>query len=130
MSNRIMQLTTFEIHEGKLEVFKESIRKAVAFAEANGPQLLVEVYIDDAAMRAHSCQIQPDSEAILAHWRMSDPYIQAVMETCTLTRVDIYGQPSNAVMAGMSPVSTQGVARTVTPNFTGFGRFANDAPVD
>jgi len=32
MSNRIMQLTTFEIHEGKLDAFKESIRKAVAFA--------------------------------------------------------------------------------------------------
>ena len=130
MSNRIMQLTTFEIHEGKLDAFKESIRKAVAFAEANGPQLLVEVYIDDQAMRAHSCQIQPDSEAILAHWRMSDPYIQAVMETCALTRVDIYGQPNDAVMAGMGPVSTQGVVRTVTPSFTGFGRFANDAAAD
>jgi hypothetical protein len=122
-----MQITTFEIHEGKLEAFKESIRNAVTFAEANGPQLLVEVYIDESAMRAHSCQIQPDSEAILAHWRMSDPYIQAVMETCTLTRVDIYGQPSDAVMAGLGPVSTAGVVRTITPGFTGFGRFAKAA---
>lgn len=63
MSNRIMQLTKFEIHEGKLEACKESIRKAVAIAEATGPQLLVEVYIDDQAMRAHSCQAQPDSKA-------------------------------------------------------------------
>ena len=38
--------------------------------------------VAERPMRAYCCQIQPDSEAVLAHWGLSDPYIQAVMETC------------------------------------------------
>ena len=87
MSDRILQTSTFDIRVGKLEAFKESVRKAVLFAEAEGPQLWVQTYIDEAAMRAHSCQIMADSEAILRHWRMSDPYITAVMESCVMRRL-------------------------------------------
>lgn len=123
MSEQIMQLTTFEIENGKLEAFKESIEKAVSFAEENGPQLMVEVYIDEENMRAHSCQIQPDSESILSHWEMSDPYIDDVMQSCTLKRLDIYGQPNDTVMEGMSRSSEDGAIMTVTPHFTGYNRF-------
>lgn len=124
MSKRVLQITTFRIHPGKLDEFKESIRRAVEFAEEYGPQLLVEVYVDEARMRAFSCQIQRDSEAILAHWRMSDPYIQKVMENCTLTHIEIYGNPSEAVLVGMRPIIQEGVTLKVTPSLVGFGRFA------
>ncbi len=123
MSDRILQITTFKIYPGKLHAFKESIKIAVKFAEEQGPQLLVEVYIDEANMRAHSCQIQRDSEAILAHWRMSDPYIRTVMENCTLTHIEIYGNPNDAVLKGMHPIVQEGVTLKVTPAFVGFGRF-------
>ncbi|HEX6011168.1 MAG TPA: hypothetical protein VFY87_05045 [Geminicoccaceae bacterium] len=126
MSERIMQISTFEIHKGELEAFKDSVTKAVAFAEANGPQLLVEVYIDEGVIRAHSCQIQPDSEAVLAHWRLSDPYIRGVMESCTMQRLDMYGRPNDAVMEGLRPLLEQGITVTVTPDFVGFGRFRNE----
>jgi len=123
VSDRIMQLTTFEIHEGRLSQFKDSIDKGVAFAEANGSQLMVEVYLDERAMRAHSCQIYADSASILAHWALADSHIQSVMEHCTLKRLDVYGKPSEAVLAGIAPLRMQGVEVTVTPSFVGFGRF-------
>lgn len=122
MSEHIMQLSTFEIKQGTLEAFKSSIEKSVTFAEENGPQLLVEVYIDEENMRAHSCQIQPDSESILAHWEMSEPYIDDVMQNCTMKRLDIYGQPNDEVMAGLEELAEE-ITVTVTPNFTGFSRF-------
>lgn len=124
MSDRIMQLSTFEILPGRLEAFRESIRKAVAFAEARGPQLLVAVYVDEPGMRAYSCQIQPDSEAILAHWKMSDPYIKGVMDNCNMQRLDMYGEPSDEVIEGIRPLRDQGVEVSVTPGFVGFDRFA------
>ena len=125
MSDQIMQLTTFEIHEGHLDQFKESIAQAVTFAEANGPQLMVEVYLDEQAMRAHSCQIFANSVSILAHWALADPHIQSVMEHCTLKRLDVFGRPSDAVLAGIDPLRMQGVEVTVTPSLRGFGRFCS-----
>lgn len=122
MSDHIMQLSTFEIENGKLEVFKDSIEKAVTFAEENGPQLMVEVYIDEEDMRAHSCQIQPDSESILAHWEMSDPYIDDVMQNCTMKRLDVYGQPNDAVMEGLRELGEE-VRVTITPHLTGYSPF-------
>lgn len=123
MSERIMQISTFDIDEGKLEPFKQSIAKAVAFAEAHGPQLLVEVYIDEGAMRAHSYQIMTNSEAILAQWKLSDPYIRGVMDNCRMRRLDIYGQPSLEVLQGLSPLKDEGVDVTITPSFAGYTHF-------
>lgn len=67
MSVACRRSSAFESKEGELEAFKSSIEKSVTFAEENGPQLLIEVYIDEESIRAHSCQIQLDFESILAH---------------------------------------------------------------
>lgn len=122
MSEHIMQLSTFEINQGELEAFKSSIEKSVSFAEENGPQLMVEVYIDEENMRAHSCQIQPDSESMLTHWELSESYIDDVMQHCTAKNVDIYGQPSDEVIEGLEELAAE-VPMTLTPHFTGFSRF-------
>ena len=118
MSRRIVQISSFDILPGKLEQFKDAIRKAVAFAEANGPQLVVETFVDDEAMRAHSLQIMPSSEAILEHWRIADPHIRDVMESCVMRRLDVYGQP----ILGLLSLIEQGVPVTITPGFVGFRR--------
>lgn len=122
MSRRIVQISSFDILPGKLEQFKDAIRKAVAFAEANGPQLVVETFVDDEAMRAHSLQIMPSSEAILEHWRIADPHIRDVMESCVMRRLDVYAQPSEEVMLGLLSLIEQGVPVTITPGFVGFRR--------
>lgn len=126
MSERIMLITSFDIHPGKLAAFNDAIAKAVAFARDHGPQLLVEVYIDDDALRAHSCQIQPDPAAILRHWQMADPHIAAVMDCCSMTRIEIFGTPGRAVLDGMEPLAREGVRIRITPGFTGFARFPDE----
>lgn len=122
MSERIVQLASFDIRPGKLEVFKQAIRKAVAFAESQGPQLVVETYIDEDSMRASSLQILPSSKAVLAHWKMADPYIRDVMESCIMRRLDVYGEPNEEVMLGLLSLIEQGIPVTVTPAFVGFRR--------
>ncbi|MFE0015526.1 hypothetical protein ACFWXH_11815 [Mesorhizobium sp. NPDC059054] len=122
MSERIVQLASFDIRPGKLEVFKQAIRKAVAFAESQGPQLAVETYIDEDSMRASSLQIMPSSKAVLAHWKMADPYIRDVMENCIMRRLDVYGEPNEEVMLGLLSLIEQGIPVTVTPAFVGFRR--------
>ena len=100
MSEPIVFITTMEIHEGKLQEFKEGVKKSMAFLKANGPQLMAEVYVDQENLLAHGVQIHRDSESILSHWQMADTYMRDVMQHITTTRVDIYGQPNNAVMEG------------------------------
>lgn len=129
MSEPILLLNTMQIEQGKLEEFKESVKRSVAFVEANGPQFMVEVYVDEKIMRAYSFQLYRDSESILSHWRMSDPYIREVMQHITVKRLDVYGQPNDAVMEGLRPFSEDGVIVTVTPQFAGFARFRADREI-
>ncbi|MFB5661475.1 hypothetical protein [Alteribacillus sp. HJP-4] len=122
MSEPILQIMTMEIKDGRLDDFKESVKKSVTFVRENGPQLLVEVYIDEEHLRAHSFQIQPDSESIISHWQMTDPYIREVNKHMTPMRLDIYGQPNKIVMKSLQQFEKEGVIVTVTPHFYGFHR--------
>jgi hypothetical protein len=123
VSDLIVFVTTFQIENGALEKFKEASRKSTDFLEANGPQLMAEVFIDENEMRAHGVQVHRDSESILSHWQLSDPYMRDVMQYITTTRVDIYGEPNEAVIEGMRRLSSKGAVLTVTPRFVGFSRF-------
>ncbi len=88
--------------------------------EVRAPE--AEVCIHENEMRAHGVQIHRDSESILAHWQLADPHMRDVMQYITTTRVDIYGQPNEAVMEGMRRLSSQGAVISVTPLFVGFSR--------
>ena len=122
MSGPIVFITTNQIESGALEKCKDAFRKSNDFLETNGPQLMLEVYINENEMRAYGLQIHRDSESILTHWQLADPYMRDVMQYLTTMRVDIYGQPNEAVMEGMRRLSSQGAILSVTPQFVGFSR--------
>lgn len=112
---------TMRITEGHLDGFRKAIREAVEFAEQHGPQLLVHTFLDEETMLAYSYQLYRDSESVLLHWKLSDPYISRVMEHCTVERFDVYGQPNAEVMAGLAQLGD--TLASVTPRIAGFTRF-------
>ena len=122
MAEPIWFIATSQIQDGTLKKFKEAVRKTLDFLEANGPQLLGEVCIDEKGMCAYTIQLHRDSESILAHWQLADPYQRDVMQYITTSRIDIYGQPNEAVMEGMRRLASQGAVLSVTPGFAGFSR--------
>ena len=122
MAGPILFISTSKIKDGVLEIFKEAVRNTMDFLDGNGPQLMGEVCIDEDKMVAHTIQLHRDSESILAHWKLSDPHRRDVMQHITTTRIDIYGEPSEAVMEGMRQLSAQGSVLSVTPRFAGFIR--------
>ncbi len=111
---------TMRITEGHLAGFKGAVREAVEFAEQHGPQLMVQTFIDEQQMLAYSYQLYRDSESVLVHWRLSDPYISKVMEHCTVEKFDVYGQPSEEVMKGLNQLGES--LTTVKPRIVGFVR--------
>lgn len=117
----ILFRNTMRITEGHLLAFKRAICEAVDFVKQNGPQLMVQTFIDKQNMLAVSYQLYRNSEAILDHWRLADPHIAGVMEHCVVADLQIHGEPSLAVMERMRPMLEDGRA-TLTPRLTGFVR--------
>lgn len=119
---------TMRITEGHRKEFAEAVRRAVAFVEQHGPQLMVQVFWDEADETAeaaglvHSFQLYRDSAAVLEHWKLSDPYIQAVMAHCTIESFETYGEMSAEVLEGLR--SGLAGAATRRPLLTGFTRFS------
>jgi hypothetical protein len=120
----ILFRNTMKIAEGHLEDFRQAIRDAVDFVEEHGPQMMVQTFIDEQRMLAVSYQLYRDSDAILEHWRLADPYIARVMEHCTVAEFQIHGEPSEAVMERMRGMPEDGRA-TQTPRLAGFVRLTS-----
>jgi hypothetical protein len=116
---------TMRITDGHLEGFRDAIARAVAFAQEHGPQLMVETFVDEERMLAHSFQLYQDSDAVRTHWKLADPYIQDVMEHCRVERFEVFGEPDADVVAGVRSALGDQCALTFSPRIAGFVRFAD-----
>ncbi|MEV5256395.1 hypothetical protein AB0K98_32210 [Streptomyces werraensis] len=127
-SSTILFRNTMRIKEGHLDGFRRAIAQAVAFAQEHGPQLMVEVFIDEERMLAHSFQLYRDSDAIRIHWRLSDPYIRGVMEHCTVQHFEIFGAPDPDIVAALKTPDGESFPFVVSPRLAGFNRFGDAQP--
>ncbi|MCY9784853.1 hypothetical protein KIK06_13230 [Nocardiopsis sp. EMB25] len=93
---------TMRITPGRLDEFREAIRRAVEFTERHAPQLMVQVFLDEERMLAHSFQLYRDSASVLTHWQLSDPYIRDVMKHCSVRAFEVYGEPDQEVADGLT----------------------------
>ncbi|KRV47249.1 hypothetical protein AQ490_07160 [Wenjunlia vitaminophila] len=121
-SSTILFRNTMRITDGHLDGFRHAIAQAVAFAQEHGPQLMVEVFIDEERMLAHSFQLYRDSDAIRTHWRLSDPYIREVMEHCTVQHFEIFGEPDHDIVAALKTPDGESFSFTISPRLAGFNR--------
>jgi hypothetical protein len=119
--NSLLFRNTMRVLDGHLNEFREAIREAVEFAKEHGPQLLVHTFLDEPNLLAYSYQLYLDSESVLLHWKLSDPYIAKVMAHCTVERFEVYGQPSAEVLDGLRRLGD--TLAGVTPRIAGFTRF-------
>lgn len=127
MTEPIVFITTMAIHEGTLEEFKEAVAKSMNFLEEKGPQMMASVHIDEEQMVANGFQVHRNSDSILQHWQLADPHMRNVMQYTTTKSVEVYGQPNDAVMAGMQRLASVGATIVVRPRLAGFSRFPETA---
>ncbi|GCA53316.1 hypothetical protein KGO5_05787 [Sinorhizobium sp. KGO-5] len=122
MTEQILFRNVMKVTEGSLEPFREAVKQAIEFVERNGPQLMVQTFIDEQEMRAVSFQLYRNSEDVLRHWEISDPHIRAVSEHCSVEKFEVYGNPSDEVAAGLSQFFGDGRGHIMKP-LAGFTRF-------
>ena len=120
LNNQIILITTMQIKEGNLEKVKEALKKSVEFAKEKGPQLMVQVFVDDKKMQINSIQLHRNSESIIDHWKLSDAYIEGVMQYITMKRVDVYGLPNKIIIQRLDKLAENGCVVSVMPFFTGY----------
>src|SRR5690606_17228328 len=110
---------TMRIFDGHLDEFRTVNQRAVEFVEQNGPQLMVQNFVDEPTMLAHSFQLYPDSAAILTHWNLSDPYIRDVMLHCSVERLRIYGEPDDTVLRRLPAMAPDDLDWALLPRHIG-----------
>ena len=99
MSEPIVSIDTSQIREGKLDDLKEAVIELVAFVESNEPRpIIYAIYFDEAGTRMTVAQVHPDSESMEYHMRVAGPAFAGFSELVTLSTLDVYGEPSEALL--------------------------------
>jgi len=99
MSEPIVSIDTSQIREGKLDDLKEAVVELVAFVESNEPRpIIYAIYFDEAATRMTVAQVHPDSESMEHHMTVAGPAFAGFSELVTLSTLDVYGEPSEALL--------------------------------
>jgi hypothetical protein len=99
MSEPIVSIDTSEIRENKLDDLKVAVAELVAFVESNEQRpILYGVYFDETGTRMTVVQVHPDSESMEHHMTVAGPAFAGFSELVTLSTLDVYGEPSEALL--------------------------------
>jgi hypothetical protein len=131
VSDPIVVIDSSEIREGKLEELKTALEELAAFVEANeADPVAYNVYFNEDATRMTVVQIHPNSASMELHMKVAGPIFRKFGELVELSRVDLYGRPSDTLREQMrQKAQLLGNAPVVVNELhAGFSRFATVTP--
>ena len=126
----IIAVDSSQIRAGRIDELKAGLAELVEFVEANeaGP-IAYRVYIDEDGTRMTVVQIHPNSASMELHMRLAGPIFQRFTDLVVLSRIDLYGRPSDALVEQMRQKAglLGNAAVVVSELHAGFARFGTDA---
>lgn len=107
MGNPLIYFGIHAIKSGMVDVAKEASRQLAAFIEANHPRLLhFEITVDDEAREMTVIQVHPDEDSLRLHMDLAkDQISQAYQFLDGTKRIDIFGSPSEPMVAGIAQMA-------------------------
>lgn len=129
MAEPIVFISHSRVKEGRLDGLREYMRPGTAALEAAKPRTLVfAAYLDEDQRELTIVHVFADAESMDAHLEGVAERARAAMEFIESSSMEIYGRPSDAVLATMRGVTVPGVTLTLHPNYVaGFIRLAAGA---
>ena len=127
MSEPILYIDSSTIRPGALEQVKSAIQELVAFVEANEPQLIsYHFYFDEEGTRMTVVAVHPDSASMELHMRIGGPVFRKFADWIDLKTIEVYGEPSEAVLKQLSQKAHMLGSGTVLVHrrYDGFARAA------
>jgi hypothetical protein len=122
MSGPFIFIATNRLKEGKLEEESRRVPELCDFIEANEPRLIAfNEYASEDGTEVGVVQVHPDAESMEFHMRViaeraARAYAQTLEAT---TSIQVYGEPSDAVLGMLSRQAGAGVPLTVKRHHLG-----------
>jgi len=102
MSEAIVFISTHKIKDGKLDGFKQLSREVAPFIEADKPHtVFFELYLNEEGTEVTIVHVFPDADAMDLHFQGADERSEKSLEFIQPKRFEIYGTPSDQVLAAM-----------------------------
>jgi quinol monooxygenase YgiN len=121
MSEPIVFISHSTVKEGRLEDLKDFLRAGATVLQAEKPGTVAFLaYIDDEGSELSIVHVFPDADAMDLHLQGVDERAGAADEFIQTQGYEIYGIPSETVLATMRRyASSEGVPLTVRPDKAG-----------
>jgi NAD-dependent oxidoreductase involved in siderophore biosynthesis len=122
MSGPFIFIATNRLREGKLAAERERARDLSSFIEANEPQLLAfNEYANEEGTEVGVVQMHPDAPSMELHMEVvAERAARAYAETLdATTSIQVYGEPSDAVLEMLSRQAGAGVPMMVKRHHIG-----------
>jgi quinol monooxygenase YgiN len=105
MASAVWWLFEITLQQGAVEEFESLAKEMVAANEAGEPGTLnYQIFITGDGTRVHFRERFVDSAAVMAHVdRFGENFAARVLELATVTRFEIYGDPSEEVKELLAP---------------------------
>jgi hypothetical protein len=116
MSGPFIFIATNRLREGKLDAERERVPGLCAFIEASEPQLIAfNEYASKDGTEVGVVQVHPDAASMELHMEVvAERATRAYAETLdATTSIQVYGEPSDAVLEMLSRQAGAGVPMTV-----------------
>ncbi len=121
-------IATNRLKPGRLEAERARVPGLVEFIEANEPRLIAfNEYVDETGTEVTVVQVHPDAASMEAHMQIVAECARAAYgDTLDATvRVQVFGQPSEAILETLRQQAGQGVEIDVNgEHLGGFTRSA------
>ena len=116
MSEPIVFISSHRIKEGKLDDFKRLSREVAPLLEAGQPNtVFFQGYLNEEGTEVTFVWVFPDAEAMDLHFHGADERSAKAYEFIQPQRFEIYGRPSDQVLAMMRREAGTGVGLVVKP---------------
>jgi len=128
MSAPIIFISNQKIKAGKFEDYKRHYQQTVELIKANKPGTLAHLaFSDEDGNHASIIHVFPDAQSLEFHLQGAGELAQKAFEYMDIVSIDIYGRPSDSVLAKMQQIAGSGVVLNLKPqNLGGYLRLEAD----
>ena len=120
MANPIIFISNQRIKEGKLEDFKKYYLQVAAMTEATKPGTAAHLaYLNEEGTKVSIVHIFPDAASMELHMKGVDELAKKAYQFVEIESFEIYGKPSDTVLAGMLQIAGSGVTLNIKPQSVG-----------
>ena len=108
MTQAINYALEFTIKPGMLESFESASKKCTEAVQSNEPAMnAYQWYFNDDKSKGYVVEWHTDSDSIMAHLQNIGGMLPKLLESCDLTRFDVFGDASEEVKETLSGLGAQ-----------------------